>query len=153
MNQVNRAHFETFRLSRQLLESKGTALFFSRLARDESDHRAAQVDLIARLETKAFRGAVDLLSQAVAHDPEAAVAVGFAAWGVPAVVEQPVLAGLLLVDDVRMLARDASVDGAVLVKCEIVPAHRTVSPVHVGRPADVGAGLAQGDFLFVCRSF
>src|SRR5438309_9366795 len=109
MDQVNRTHYETFRLSRQFLESKGTARFFGRLAGNKSDHGAAQVDLIAGLKTEAFGGSVDLLGQAVAHDPEAAIAVGFAPRRVPTVVEKTVFARLLLVDDVGVRARDAPI--------------------------------------------
>ena len=57
------------------------------LARDESYHGAAEVDFIAGLEAEALGRAVDFLSQTVAHHPQPAVAVGFAARRIPAVVE------------------------------------------------------------------
>ena len=54
-----------------------------------------------------------LLSHAIANDPQSAVVLGLVAALVPAIVEQTVLAGLFVVKDVGMFARNGAVDRVV----------------------------------------
>ena len=78
------------------------------------------MDLVAGEEPGSARVPMHFLSHAVANDPQAAIALALVAAFVPAIVEQPVLAGLLLVQNVGVLARYGAVDGIVFSERQIV---------------------------------
>jgi hypothetical protein len=108
----------------------------------ESHDRAAQVDFITRLQPGTPRIAMHLEAHPIAHDARPAIGPS----GVPAVVEQPVLAGRVVVVDVRMLPRDGPVHLAVLDKRQVVaPAHAPVA-IHIHFAPDMQTRLRDRQF-------
>src|SRR5215471_15173395 len=110
---------------------------------DEADHGLAKLDLIAVLQPRAARIAMDFLAEAVADNPEAAVALRFACALIPAVVVKPVFTDSLVIKDVRVLSRNGAVDFVVLREREVVAPRWSVQSRNVDGPADIGARLFQ----------
>src|SRR6266849_3000779 len=92
---------------------------------------------------------MNFLAHAIAHDPKPAVVLALVAARIPTIVEQPVFAGLLVVQDVRVLARDGAVDGMLLGEGQIVASRHSLGLVDIDQTSDVGARLLQRDLGLV----
>src|ERR1700682_1394918 len=88
---------------------------------------------------------MNFLAHAVAHDPKPAVVLALVAARIPTIVEQPVFAGLLVVQDVRVLARDGTVDRMLPGEGHLVASTHSFGLVDVDQTSDVGARLLQRD--------
>src|SRR5258708_5460424 len=98
-------------------ESKTGLFAFMRGLLDlKFEYRLPEADLVARQQARSALVAMDVLSHAVPDDPQSAVGPAF----IPTIVEQAVLAGLLVMQNVRVLARYRAVDGIVFGERKIV---------------------------------
>src|ERR1039457_6587626 len=93
-------------------------------------HRFPKMNFVAGLQLRPAGRAMHFLAQPVAHDPGAAGRRAALLPLIPAVVEKAVFARSLVVDDVRMLARDRAVDVGVFGKRQIVAGCQTFGAVY-----------------------
>src|SRR5580658_7590914 len=112
----------------------------------KSRHSLPKVDLVAGLQLRPARRAMHFLAHSVAHDPDAAVGCAALVPPVPSVVEQPVFARGLVVDNMRMFARYRTVDLGVFRKGQIVAADEAFGTVYIHGASDVHARLGKPDF-------
>ena len=103
------------------------------------------MDFVAGFQLGATRGAMHLLAEPVAHNPDAAGRRAVFIALVPAVVEEAVFARGFIVDDVRVLARDGAIDLGVFGEGEIVTANEAGGTVDIHGAADVGARFGKRD--------
>jgi hypothetical protein len=100
------------------------------------------VNLVTGLQRNAAVTAMNWLAQSVTHNPHAGVGP-YGARLVPAIIVEPIFAGLPVNHDMRVFARHATIDVGVFSEGQIVPARRTFGSKDINGAADVCSRFPQ----------
>ena len=91
------------------------------LPRLKPENGIAEMYFIARLQRSSVSATMNRLTQAVANNPETAVCIA----SVRAIVENAIFAGFVRVENVGVLARDASIYLAIFAERQIISSRRS----------------------------